>query len=129
MNLDRFSQAMPWEQPDPMSKMYDLCLDCGKEIPFGKSYCSYCEDRRYEVNEVKKELIYLKEKCKEKCKQVVSILDRLIVSCQKKVSVHRAIAEQSKDHERGLNSGMAIAYEILAQRLEEIKKELQEAAN
>lgn len=126
MNLDRFSQTMPWEQEKNRESMIDYCLDCGAKIPFGKNYCNYCQDRIYEVNEVKKELIRLEEKCKK----VISSLGYLISCSWLNASDCREVANKSKDSfEKGIKIGMAIVYEILALRIKEIKKELQEAAN
>lgn len=127
-NLDRFSQVMPWEKKQ--EPMYDLCLDCGKEISFGKSYCRSCQDRIDAVEEVERELIYLQEKCKK----VVSSLEFLATCSRTNAAEHREMSSKSQDSfensfERGIKAGMAIAYDILALRAEEIKKELQEAAN
>lgn len=106
--------------------MYDLCLDCGKEISFGKSYCRSCQDRIDTVEEVEHELIYLQEKCKK----VVSSLEFLATCSRTNAAEHREMSSKSQDSfERGIKAGMAIAYDILALRAEEIKKELQEAAN
>ena len=35
----------PWAKESPST---EACFDCGKEVPYGQSYCSSCRDRRRE---------------------------------------------------------------------------------
>lgn len=121
VNLDRFSRPMPWEKEEPM---VDYCLDCGAEVPFGKSYCGYCEDRHYEVNKIKKDLILLEERAK----RVISSLDCLLECMRKNAYEYKAQAGKEQDtYQKGIDVGLSVAYDILSMRVEDIKKELQKA--
>jgi len=125
MNLDRFSRSMHWENNKAI--MIDYCHDCDKEIPFGQDYCEDCLERRENARAIERKLIRLEAKTKN----IVGRLEYLIECMRKNAYEYKELvginADKYEPYEKGLKMGMSIAHDILALRVEDIKKELQKA--